>query len=211
MSRGDVARIASSALAVAASLTLLASTGCRQKMADQPSYSPLQESAFFDDGMSSRPRIAGTVARGHLHVDEHFDTGKAGDRFVSTLPEPVTLATLERGRERFDIYCSPCHGRAGMGDGMIVQRGYRKPPSFHTPDLRERPVGYLFDVITNGFGVMPSYAHQVPAEDRWAIVAYVRVLQRAENATLDDVPPSARKRLDEEVNGTAPTPVEKPE
>ena len=169
--------------------------GCRQKMADQPSYTPLQESAFFDDGMASRRLVAGTIARGQLQEDDHFYRGKVAGEFVTTFPSEVDLGVLYRGQERYSIYCSPCHGPRGDGDGMIVQRGYRTPPPFHTDQLRERPVGYLFDVITNGFGVMPPYAAQVPPEDRWAIVAYVRALQLSQHGTLDDLPPSKRLEL----------------
>lgn len=198
MSRGNSTRIAPRRVAFAifvASLVLV--VGC-QKMRVQPSYAPLQDSKFFDDGMSARPEIPGTVARGHLDADDYYYKGKVNGKFVTAFPAPVTRAMLERGRQRFDIYCSPCHGYTGEGDGMIVQRGYKKPPSYNTADLRGRPVGFLFDVITNGFGVMPPYAAQVPVADRWAIVSYIRVLQRSEHATLADVPPNERKVLEKE-------------
>jgi len=190
MFRGDATRLASKSLVASALVAAAMLVGGCQKMTVQPAYTPLQQSPFFDNGMSSRPLVPGTVARGHLRDDDHFYTGKVNGEFVTTFPEPVTMETMKRGEERFNIYCSPCHGESGDGDGMIVQRGYKKPPSYHTPELRERPVGYLYDVITNGFGVMPSYAHQVPPADRWAIVAYIRALQRSEDATLADVPPS---------------------
>ena len=174
---------------------LVALGGCRQKMADQPSYTPLQASEFFEDGMASRTPVPGTVAVGQLREDEVFYTGKLGEEFVDTFPGEVSIDVLRRGRERFEIYCSVCHGRRGDADGMIVQRGYRKPPSFHTDDSRSRAVGYFFDVMTNGFGVMPSYSGQISPEDRWAIAAWIRTLQFSQNARLEDVPPSIRDRL----------------
>jgi mono/diheme cytochrome c family protein len=166
-------------------------------MYDQPRYEPYEQSDFFADGMSARPVIAGTVARGELEEDEAFYTGKSEGKFVSELPIEVDRALLERGRERFNIYCSVCHGATGKGDGMIVQRGFRHPPSLHIPRLRDAAAGHFFDVITNGFGAMPSYAVPVPPRDRWAIVAYVRVLQLSQDAKIDDVPADERRRLEE--------------
>jgi mono/diheme cytochrome c family protein len=169
--------------------------GCRQDMQDQPRYDPLERSAFFADERAARPLVEGVVARGQLSQDAHFYTGKSGGELVDTLPVAVTRAALERGRERFDIFCSPCHGRVGDGAGMIVQRGYRRPSSFHIDRLREAKVGYLFDVITHGFGVMPAYAAQISPRDRWAIVAYIRALQLSQNARLSDVPVAERTNL----------------
>jgi len=174
---------------------LLSGAGCRQDMHDQPKYKPLKASKFFADGRGSRPLVPGTVARGHLDDDVLLYTGKTDNGFATTFPGPVTAATLARGEERYNIYCTPCHDRVGGGNGMIVQRGYRRPPSFHIDRLREAPPGYFFDVISHGFGVMPSYAEQVPVTDRWAIVAYVRALQLSQHATLADVPPAEQSRL----------------
>jgi mono/diheme cytochrome c family protein len=162
--------------------------GCRQKMANQPRYDPLEASDFFSDGMASRPRVPGTVARGELVVNEFFMTGKSGGQLVDGFPIPVTAAVVDRGNDRFDVYCSPCHGKLGDGAGMIPSRGYRRPPSFHTAALREKPTGHYFDVMTNGFGAMPKYGPIIPPQDRWAIIAYLRALQLSQNATVADVP-----------------------
>jgi mono/diheme cytochrome c family protein len=170
--------------------------GCRQDMHDQPKYIPLRESTFFADARSARPILAGTVARGHLHDDPLLYTGKSNGADAAVFPFPVTGAVMARGQERFDIYCSPCHGRTGQGDGMIVRRGYRRPPTFHQDRLRDAPPGHFFDVITNGFGAMPDYAVQIKAEDRWAIIAYVRALQLSEHATIADVPADKRGALE---------------
>lgn len=171
-------------------------TACQQKMADQPRYKPLARSEFFGDERSARPLIEGTVARGDLRSDEHFYTGKVNGKLVDTFPFPITKEILLRGQERFDIYCSPCHDRIGTGQGMIVKRGYRAPPSYHTERLRTAPVGHFFEVITSGFGLMPDYAQQVPPADRWAIIAYIRALQLSQNAKLSDVPEAARQTLE---------------
>jgi hypothetical protein len=176
-------------------LVLLLTTACRQDMHDQPRYKPLARSSFFEDGRASRPLVAGTIARGHLHEDTRLYTGKEGDDPITKFPFPITQALLERGQQRFNIYCSPCHDRAGTGLGMVVRRGLRRPPSYHIDRLRAAPVGYFFDVITNGFGAMPDYAAQIQPQDRWAIVAYIRVLQRSQNAKLADVPPDKRAAL----------------
>ena len=167
---------------------LLLVSGCRQDMHDQPRYEPLEASSFFADGRASRPLVPGTVARGQLRTDTHFYLGKVDGRLVETLPVPVTRPLLERGRERYDIYCAPCHDRLGSGQGMIVRRGFRRQPSLHIDRLREAPIGHFFDVISNGFGVMTDYAVQVTPRDRWAIAAYVRVLQLSQHAQLADVP-----------------------
>ena len=170
-------------------------TGCYQRMAATPRYDPFEPSGFFADGTSARPLPADTVARGQLRDDPALFTGKVGGADVDQFPIAVTREVLQRGQQRFDIYCAPCHGRVGDGDGMIVQRGFSPPPSYHSDRLRQAPVGHFFDVITNGFGAMPSYAAQVEVRDRWAIVAYIRALQLSQNATLGDVPPEARGQL----------------
>ena len=174
-------------------------------MHDQPKYKPLKASKFFADGRTSRPLVPGTVARGHLDDDPLLYTGKVGATFTTTFPAPVTQAVLQRGQERYNIYCTPCHDRVGTGNGMIVQRGYRRPPSFHIDRLRDAPVGYFFDVITNGFGVMPSYAAQVPVSDRWAIIAYLRALQLSQHATLADVPAAEQQHLSPSAQAGAAT------
>ena len=176
-------------------LCLAATVACRQDMQDQPKFVPLRGSNFFADGRSARPLPEGTVARGHLRADTAFYTGKTGANFIDDIPFPVTRAVLDRGQERFNIYCTPCHGRLGNGLGMIVRRGLRRPPSFHIDRLRQVPDGYLYDVMTNGFGLMPDYAAQVNPRDRWAIAAYIRVLQFSQQATLNDVPADARAQL----------------
>jgi cytochrome c553 len=176
-----------------ASLLLLTSglmmlAGCREDMQNQPKYIPLRESDFYADKRSERPLIEGTVAQGHLREDAYFYTGKIGNNDGDYMPFPVTADVLARGQQRFNIYCSPCHGETGDGNGMIVQRGYKRPPSYHNERLRKAPIGYFFDVMTNGFGAMPDYAEQVTAKDRWAIAAYVRALQLSQNASRSDVP-----------------------
>ncbi|HTK28790.1 MAG TPA: cytochrome c [Vicinamibacterales bacterium] len=172
-----------------------AAAGCRQDMHDQPKYVPLRQADFFSDQRSARPLVPGTVARGHLNADTLLYTGKENGADATEFPFPVDERVMARGRERFNIYCSPCHGRTGMGDGMVVRRGYRHPPSFHDDRLRSAPVGHFFDVMTNGFGAMPDYAAQVTVQDRWAIAAYIRALQLSGHATLADVPPADRERL----------------
>ena len=162
--------------------------GCRQDMHDQPRFKPLAKSDFYTDLRSARTPVEGTVARGQLHEDSYLYTGKIGNNPGDYMPFPVTEEVLLRGRERFDIYCSPCHSRLGDGRGMIVQRGFRAPPSYHTERLRNAPLGYFFDVMTQGFGAMPEYASQIPARDRWAIVAYIRALQLSQHATSSDLP-----------------------
>ncbi|MCC7417090.1 MAG: cytochrome c [Acidobacteria bacterium] len=171
------------------------SAACRQDMHNQPKYIPLRESGFFDDGRSARPLVEGTVARGQLRDDTLLYTGKIDGADAGVLPFPVDARLMARGRERFDIYCAPCHGRSGDGAGMVVQRGYRRPPALTDERLRTAPAGHFFDVMTNGFGAMPDYAAQVDAHDRWAIVAYIRALQLAAHATIDDVPAAERGRL----------------
>lgn len=183
-------------LAGCLALGLLAA-GCQRQMADQGRYEPLEASDFFNDRRSARPQVEGTVARGQLRTDEHFYTGKVNGQPATTFPFPVTAEVLDRGQERFNIFCAPCHDQLGTGQGMVVRRGYRQAASFHDERLRTVAVGYFYDVMTNGFGAMPDYAAQIPPRDRWAIAAYVRALQLSRNATLDDVPPEERTRLTE--------------
>jgi cytochrome c553 len=179
-------------------LLAVAAAGCRRDMFHQPSSKPLASSDFFQDNhMASRPLLQNTVARGHLDENTVLYTGKIGTNLVDAFPFPITETVLERGRERYDIYCAPCHGRTGEGNGMVVQRGFPAPPSYHIDRLRKAPVGYFFDVITRGYGVMYSYAERVQPNDRWAIAAYIRALQRSENATLAEVPPTERGALDQ--------------
>jgi len=198
---------------------LLPAAGCRQKMAEQPSYKPLETCDFFADGRSERPLVAGTVARGHLLLDTALRTGRrtregeplgqaasaktsgvsqqnqeatptpaAGppteadySDYVDTFPLPVTREMLEHGYNRYMIYCVLCHDPLGTGQGKIVERGYTAPPSYHIERLRKVPVGHLFAVASEGYGSMPSYSAQIPLEDRWAIVAYIRALQRSQH------------------------------
>ena len=155
----------------------------------------MREAPFFTDARSARPLVEGTVARGHLREDELLYTGRMNGEAAAVFPFAVDANVMARGRERYDVFCSPCHGRTGQGDGMVVLRGYRRPPSMHQDRLRRAPAGHFFDVITNGFGAMPDYAVQVKAEDRWAIVAYVRALQLSGHATLNDVPPAERDKI----------------
>jgi mono/diheme cytochrome c family protein len=164
-------------------------------MANQPRYDPLEPSDFFADGMSARPRIPGTVARGELAIDGFMATGKINGADGDGFPMPVDAQVMDRGQERFNIFCSECHGKVGDGNGMIPSRGFRRPPSFHTELLRAAKTGHFFDVMTNGFGSMPSYAGQVPVEDRWAIIAYIRALQLSQNGTINDLPPDMRAKL----------------
>jgi mono/diheme cytochrome c family protein len=164
-------------------------------MYNQAKYEPLEQSDFFDDHQSARQLPPGTVARGFVQEDTAQLTGAVNGKPVATMPMPVTRELLERGQQRFNIYCSPCHGLAGYGDGEIVQRGFSPPPSFHTQAIRQLPDGKIFDVITNGYGAMYPYGYRITPEDRWAIVAYVRALQLSQNASLDDVPAEQRPVL----------------
>jgi cytochrome c553 len=151
--------------------------GCRNDMHNQPRYKPMAATDFFGDGRSARPTIDDTVARGQLRIDQPRFTGKDNGKDIDYFPIQITREDLDRGRERFNIYCSPCHGRLGDGNGMIVTRGLRQPPSYHDERLRTAPVGHFFDVMTNGYGAMYSYASRVPVDDRWRIAAYIRALQ----------------------------------
>ena len=174
---------------------LVALTGCRQDMHNQPKYIPLRDSAFFRDGSSARPLIEDTVARGTLQEDAAFYTGKENGAELATLPFPLTQDVLDRGEQRYNIYCAPCHDRTGSGQGMIVRRGYRQPPSYHIDRLRQVPIGHFFDVMTNGFGAMPDYRAQITPRDRWAIAAYIRALQLSQHASESDVPAEDRPKL----------------
>jgi cytochrome c len=161
----------------------------------QPKYLPYEPTNFFGDGRSERQPVAGTVARGHLRLDELLYTGKENGVLTDKFPFPITRADMERGRERYNIYCTPCHDYTGAGNGMIVQRGFPTPPSFHIDRLRTAPAGHYFDVMTNGFGAMYSYAARIEPEDRWRIAAYVRVLQQSRHASVEDVPAAERQKL----------------
>jgi len=201
-------------------LVVVLLAGCdRLDMYDQPRYEPLEASDFFSDGLSARQPVEGTIPRGGLRDDEPFYTGKVAGKAVGQIPEAAFRATHERdprhfdrpydetsqadlrrallvrGQERFNIYCSVCHGRLGDGDGMIVRRGFRKPPSYHIDRLRQAPAGHFYDVMTNGFGAMASYANRIDVDDRWAIVAYIRALQLTQNARPEDVPEEQRRAL----------------
>ena len=177
-------------------LAVCGTNACRQDMQDQPKYKPLAESRFFADGRSARPIPANTIARDELNNDDSFHTGEANGAFLDTIPVPVDLQLLERGHERFNIYCSPCHGEVGDGLGMIARRGFQIPADLHTDALRAVPPGYMYQVIKNGYGAMPDYGDQIPVRDRWAIVAFVRALQLSRHATIADVPPGDRTQLD---------------
>jgi hypothetical protein len=184
-------------LAAACLIVGLAGAGCRQDMHQAPRYDPLEKSEFFADQRASRPLIDGTVARGQLRADKVFYTGKQGDRLVSELPVPLTRELLLRGQDRYNIYCSPCHARSGDGSGMIVQRGFKRPPSYHEARLRNQPIGHFYDVITHGFGAMQDYSAQIQPADRWAIAAYVRALQFSRQVPADALTDEDRRRIDD--------------
>jgi hypothetical protein len=172
-------------------VAVLLLAGCRQDMHDQPRFKPLSKSDFYTDLRSSRPLVEGTVARGQLHENAYLYTGMMGNSATpgDYMPFPVTRDVLARGQERFNIYCAPCHSRLGDGNGIVPSRGFAKmPPSFHIVRLQKAPLGYFFDVITHGFGIMPDYAAQISAQDRWAVVAYIRALQLSQNAPANDIP-----------------------
>jgi mono/diheme cytochrome c family protein len=170
-------------------LAIALTAACRIDMHVQPRENPLSRNDFFADQRSARPPVEGTVARGQLHEDTYFYTGKIGSNPGDVMPFAVTKEVLARGQERYNIYCAPCHSRVGDGNGFVPSRGFsRKPPSFHDLRLQKAPLGYFYDVITEGFGIMPDYASQIPPQDRWNIVAYVRALQLSQNATTADVP-----------------------
>jgi mono/diheme cytochrome c family protein len=177
-------------------LCLLTMVGCGVNMREGGRLKPYENSAFFPNNGTSLQPVPSTVAQGQLREDVAFYTGQGEDgQAVTELPFPVNAELLNRGKQRFNIYCAPCHGFAGLGNGMIVQRGFPPPPSFHTQRLREAPVGYYYSVITNGFGRMYSYSSRIVPEDRWAITAYIRALQLSQNATLEDVPADQRGNI----------------
>jgi mono/diheme cytochrome c family protein len=187
---------------VCASIALMAMAGCRQDMHNQPKYIPLRESEFFRDGRSARLPVQGTVARGELREDTYFYTGKINGQFGAELPMPLTKELLARGQNRYNIYCTPCHSRVGDGNGMIPSRAPNtgstskfKPPSYHEERLKKQPIGYFYDVMTNGFGVMLNYSAQIKPEDRWAIAAYIRALQLSQDASINDVPAEERGKI----------------
>ena len=192
------AMAARAAVLAAGLLVLLPLSGCRQNMHNQAKAKTYRESDFFADGVGSRPLPAHTVARGELREDTMFYTGlsEAGD-LAEVPPMPTTREFLLRGRERYDVFCAPCHGRLGDGHGIIVERGFKQPVSFQDERLRNSPLGYFVNNMTEGFGQMPSYAAQIPPADRWAIASYVRVLQYAGNAQVADLSPEEQRRLDE--------------
>jgi mono/diheme cytochrome c family protein len=187
--------------AVAIVVLVAGVAACRQDMHDTPRYEPLEGSTFFGDGRASRVPVANTVARGQLREDSLLYEGKIDGQLADQFPMAVTAEVMARGQERFNVFCSPCHGRTGQGNGMIVQRGFRAPPSYHEDRLRNAPVGYYFDVMTHGFGAMQDYSAQVPVADRWAIAAYIRALQYSQHATIDDVPADRRASLDQPAAG----------
>jgi len=177
------------------SVAIFAIAGCRQQMADQPHQRPLEPSNFFDDGMASRPVEPGTVARAGKEQNGLRFPSKVDGKLVDTFPFEVTMEVLARGQERYEIFCSPCHDRLGTGQGMIVRRGFTPARSFHDPRLRDAPAGHFFEVMTQGFGQMPSYANQLSEQDRWAVIAYIRALQLSRNVRLDQLPPEDRAKM----------------
>ena len=194
-----------------AAISLTGLAACRQDMHDQPKYEAYEGSDFFADSLANRVQVEGTVPRGFLNEDESLygiqpgdpkDTTKA-KTYLASFPFSISAQMLDRGEERYNIFCAPCHAQTGMGDGMVVRRGYRKPPSLHQDRLRNEKVGYFFDVITNGFGVMPAYADQIPVRDRWAIVAYIKALQLSQSANYADIPQDKQAQLGPPTGATA--------
>ncbi|MGA8553681.1 MAG: cytochrome c [Candidatus Acidiferrales bacterium] len=179
-------------------------SGCRLDMHIQPKYLPYEPTAFFNDGRSERQPVPGTVARGQLRLDELLYTGKENGAISNRFPFPMTREDLERGQQRYNIYCTPCHDYTGGGNGIVVQRGFSPPPSFHSDRLRDAPAGHFFDVITNGYGSMYSYASRVEPEDRWRIAAYIRALQLSRHASVEDVPAEERDKLPQPHSGQQP-------
>jgi mono/diheme cytochrome c family protein len=180
---------------------LMALSACQPAMTDQPRFEPLEANPFFANGMASRPLVPDTVARGQLNADPVFYTGKtANGDLVQDIPVEVDAQLLERGQQRFEIYCAPCHGLVGDGNGIVVQRGFPSPPSYHTDRLRNAPAGHFFDVITNGFGRMYDYSDRVAPADRWAIVAYIRALQLSQDAPIDSAPADVQQQLKSEAS-----------
>ncbi|HXT00241.1 MAG TPA: cytochrome c [Elusimicrobiota bacterium] len=186
-SRSEAALLIAAAAAAAA---------CGRGMEHQPKVRTLEQSSFFADGRAARPRVPGTVARGFLGADELLETGRSGGRDADLFPFPIGAAELARGRERFDIYCADCHGRDGSGDGMVVRRGFPRPPSFEEPRLRSAPAGHFVAVMAEGLGKMYPFADRVSARDRWMVAAYIRALQLSGGAPLADAPPAERARLE---------------
>jgi mono/diheme cytochrome c family protein len=181
--------------------------GCRQDMHDAPRYDPLEASPVFPKGSSAQPLVPGTVPRGTLNEDELLHTGRVMGAVSDAFPFPITRVDLDRGEQRFNIYCAPCHGRTGEGNGMVVQRGYKQAASYHIDRLRQAPAGYFFEVVSNGFGAMPDYRAQITVEDRWRIIAHVRVLQLTHNASMKELSPAD---LDRVKAGAAGTPAKAP-
>jgi len=178
----------------------LLAAGCRQDMHDAPRYDPYEQSAIFPNGSSAQPLVAGTVSRVEtagavLDEDELLNSGKVNGQMAAVFPFAITRADLDRGEERFNIYCSPCHGKTGEGNGMVVQRGYRQAANYHIERLRAMPIGYFVDVMTNGFGAMPDYRMQLTPADRWRVAAYVRALQLSHAAAEGDVPAAELEKL----------------
>jgi len=191
--RGSKFEVRGSRLAVAAAMAAtMMLAGCRQDMHDQPKFIPQRGTDFFADGRSARPQVENTVARGQLHEDTYYYTGLQDGKEGDGMPFPVTMQVLERGQERYNIYCTPCHSRVGNGVGMIVQRGYSKAGNFHTARLMAAPLGHFFNVMTNGYGSMPDYKAQIAPQDRWAIIAYIKALQLSQNAKQADAEPGAQ-------------------
>lgn len=179
--------------------------GCRQDMHDQPRYRLNAASDFWSDGRSARPAIQGTVPRGmNKLADTALWTGMVNGKPVDNLPMPLTKELLERGQDRFKVFCTPCHGMTGYGDGMIVTRGLKNPPSYHTDALRDQPIGHFFTVMTNGLGSMASYAARIPVKDRWAIAAYVRTLQASQNVKVADLSAEEVAKVKESENPPKP-------
>lgn len=183
-------------LYIAASLALVAGTGCRRDMQDQPKVRPLRASSFFADGRSARPIPPGTIARDELNDTDSFHTGADENGFLNHIPVTVDKAMLRRGEQRYNIYCTPCHGMLGDGNGMVTRRGFKWPADLHSDRLRNAPPGYLIQVISNGYGAMPDYGDQIPVRDRWDIVAYIRALQLSRHASINDVAASERAQLE---------------
>ena len=206
-------------IAALLALVCFAGSGCRRDMQDQPKIKAYRGSSFFGDGLASRPPVQGTIPRGYLRSDKEFYTGKKSVSSVSpasastnpytddidTFPFPITQETVQRGRERYEIFCVVCHGMTGHGDGMIVRRGFRKAASFHEDRLRQAPVGHFFDAITNGWGAMPPYAAQIPVQDRWAIIAYVRALQLSQQNKPANPPTPSGSPLPQPTSQHSPT------
>lgn len=162
-------------------------------MDDQVPFKPQEANDLFKDGRSMRPLVPNTIARGFLKQDDHSYRGKIGEEFAKTLPLPMSKELIKRGQDRYNIYCTPCHGAAGVGDGMVVRYGLIPPPNFHEDRVLEMPAGQVFDVISNGARTMPAYGYAIPPEDRWAIVSYVKALQLSRRASINDVPAEVAK------------------